>query len=119
MRTYGGQGVTKVGVNPSTHAIIHMRGSRASSLELEYGMTKQLIAVDPAYPGIHLDPVTRLNFSKVYTVEHTVKTMNIGRVTEESMPLFDGYWQTQSNPCWKRLSDSDILSKKGLQNAIS
>lgn len=48
-------------------------------------MTKEPLAVTPASSDQKLDPMSRLNFGKIHTVEHNVKVKPVGKVTEESM----------------------------------
>lgn len=38
-----------------------------------------------------LAPMLRLNFGKIYTVEHNVKVLPLGRVTSRSMTRFIQY----------------------------
>jgi hypothetical protein len=52
------------------------------------------IAVEKASRDQKLDPMSRLNFKKIYTVEHNVKVMNVGKVTKDSLPVLIGYWRT-------------------------
>lgn len=54
-------------------------------------ITKDPIAVDPASQDQTLDPLSRVNFAKMYTVEHNVKVMSIGTVTKRSMGSFIVY----------------------------
>ena len=55
-------------------------------------LTKKPIAVDKASEDQKLDYMSRLNFHKIYTVEHNVKVMDVGNVAGRSMPLLLGYW---------------------------
>ncbi|KAM3068655.1 hypothetical protein ACMFMG_011178 [Clarireedia jacksonii] len=51
-------------------------------------LTKLPIKVnsEESYPEAQLDPKSRLNYSKIYTVEHYVRVLNIGMVHQDSMP---------------------------------
>ncbi|KAJ5499337.1 hypothetical protein N7453_008388, partial [Penicillium expansum] len=77
--TYSGQGVAKVGIDRSKHAIIHMRGNRPRAVQSEPRMVKEPLEVDPARPDQKLDSMSRVNFGKVYTVEHNVKVLPRGQ----------------------------------------
>lgn len=57
-------------------------------------MTKRPIAVYPSTPREKLDQMSRLNFGKIYTVEHNVKVRDVGKVTETSKVDFEGYVTT-------------------------
>ncbi|KAF7118566.1 hypothetical protein CNMCM5793_008100 [Aspergillus hiratsukae] len=89
--TYGGKGVAKPGVDPAKHAIVYMRGSVPSPKADEPRMTKEPLEVEPARFNEKLDEMSRLNFGKVYTVEHNVKVRNIGMISWASMAKFRGY----------------------------
>jgi hypothetical protein len=89
--TYGGQGVAKPGVDPAKHAIVYMRGSMPTRRANEPQMIKEPLEVEPASPGEKLDEISRLNFGKVYTVEHNVKVRPIGMISGSSMAKFRGY----------------------------
>jgi hypothetical protein len=56
-------------------------------------LTKKSITVDKASADQKLDRMSRLNFKKVYTIEHNVKVMSVGRVTKDSLPVLLGYWR--------------------------
>jgi hypothetical protein len=96
INTYNGQGVTKPGLSESdrrAHAIIYMTDTRPFCLpEEERYLTKKPIAVEKASADQKLDSMSRLNFKKVYTIEHNVKVMNVGRVAKDSQPPLLGYW---------------------------
>lgn len=93
--TYQGQATTKSGLDPSTHAIVYMRSERPGRLADETGMTKTPLVVDPARPDQKLDVKSRINFAKIYTVEHNVKVMEVGQIGQESLHLLETYWKNQ------------------------
>jgi hypothetical protein len=99
INTYNGQGVAKVGFNSRdilAHAIIYMKGSSSQGAEGEPKMSKKPIEVAPAAPDQQLDPMSRIHFGKVHTVEHNVKIMNVGQVTKDSLQYFEGYWNDKT-----------------------
>ncbi|KAJ6188162.1 hypothetical protein N7519_003070 [Penicillium mononematosum] len=91
--TYSGQGVAKAGIDRSKHAVIHMRGDRPRAVRSEPRMAKEPLEVDPARPDQKLDCMSRVNFGKVYTVEHNVKVLPVGKITEASRARFLEYAQ--------------------------
>jgi hypothetical protein len=91
--TYGGQGTSKPGIDASSHAIAYMSNSHPVRLASETGMTKESIRIYPARPDSKLSQLSRINFARVYTVEHNVKVMDIGIVAESSMHHLIGYWR--------------------------
>lgn len=93
--TYGGKGVAKAGLDRSKHAVIYMRGCLPVTKAGEPKMTKEPLEVEPAKPDQKLDPMSRLNFGKVYTVEHNVKILPVGRIVEASMAKFIAYTKAE------------------------
>ncbi len=51
--------------------------------------------VEPADPSQNLDRLARVNFAKMYTVEHNVKVMPVGQVSKSSQNLLRGYWMRE------------------------
>jgi hypothetical protein len=91
INTYGGQGLTKNGLSTKEiekHTIIYMAGTNPNALPQEHqrGLVKEPIAVNPASHDQKLKAMSRLNFGKLYTVEHNIRAMNVGMVTKDSMP---------------------------------
>jgi hypothetical protein len=85
--TYGGQGCLKRGVHAEDHAIIY-----TSTYPEEFageGMRKKPIKVKPYSPQHKLEPASRLNYAKVYTVEYNVKVWFIGEIRKQTF-LFLG-----------------------------
>ncbi|KAJ5826382.1 hypothetical protein N7474_003520 [Penicillium riverlandense] len=97
--TYSGQGVAKAGVDRSKHAVIYMHGhgNRPITSPNEPKMVKEPIEVQPSSPDQKLDPMSRLNFGKVYTVEHNVKVLPVGKICESSLEKFLAYARTEFN----------------------
>jgi hypothetical protein len=84
--TYGGQGTKKHGVHAEDHAQIYTldkNQKKAPPLKQgEFRLTKKAIRVDPISPSHKLDPASRLNYAKLYTVEHNVKVYFVGWVAK-------------------------------------
>ena len=97
IHTYSGKGVTKKGLSRQDierHAVIHMQGTSSSPRADEHGMmVKQAITVSAASPEQKLDPMSRLNFGKPYTVEHNIKAMDVGMVLRDSLPFLESYFR--------------------------
>jgi hypothetical protein len=77
--TYGGQGTRKRGVHAYDHAIVFT--SKEPVKARGEKITKRSIRVIPSSPREKLDPMSRINYSKVYTVEHNVKICIVGQVS--------------------------------------
>ncbi|KAF7901328.1 hypothetical protein EAF00_003549 [Botryotinia globosa] len=100
IQTYSGQGTLKPNLPaPERHTIIHttpqspgMHSRVASNGQLEHeNLILDPIQVDSERryesEGL-LNPLSRLNYSKVYTVEHYVRVLNIGMVSSNSIGVF-------------------------------
>lgn len=90
--TYGHQGVSKKDVVKSEHAIIYTSKIPPSALQEEFpqrgesGML-QSIRVDADELETKLDPMSRIDFAKVYTIQHNVKVRSLGKVNRLSLHL--------------------------------
>lgn len=85
--TYGGRGTTKPGVVAEGHApVISVDGEPQYHDDEDKGALKTAIRVhieDAYLPDI--DPYSRVNYRKVYTVEYNNPIRNIGRVVTASL----------------------------------
>ena len=99
VNTYHGKGVAKRGFNKSdraAHSIIYMDDEDPFQADDEFDIIKKAIAVNPADQEQKLDRMSRLNFGKVHTVEHNVRVKPVGRVAQQSLPYFEGYWAAKA-----------------------
>jgi len=80
IRTYSGRGTTKPGVNPVYHTIIHT-SNKPVYLSGENGLRLEPLKVEPdnSQFGI-LDSASRLNYAKIYTIEHNVKVWFVSKL---------------------------------------
>ncbi len=76
--TYGGQGTLKYGADPEDHAVVYT--SKPQYIEGEDRIIKKPVRIELKDPKEKLDPTSRLNYGKIYTVEHNVKVFFIGQV---------------------------------------
>jgi len=79
--TYGGHGTLKSGVHPEYHAMVYSSDSAPGLLQGE-SLEKKAIKIDINDPRHKLDNASRLNYSKIYTVEHNVKVAFVGRLAK-------------------------------------
>ncbi|KAE8452693.1 hypothetical protein EG329_013952 [Mollisiaceae sp. DMI_Dod_QoI] len=115
--TYGGQGVLKRGVRAEHHAQIYTskfepRNTSPEELGL---LTRRPIRIRPDSKSENLDTMSRLNYAKVYTVEHNVKVVSVGRVTKTDEQIlvkdFDDIHRPLSDT-WGRPASSQTLQKR-------
>lgn len=89
--TYNHMGVSKKGLKKSDHAIVHsgkdppllLPSERPAQGEL--GLLPHTIRVDMDDPSEKLDPMSRVCFTRIYTVEHNIKVRSLGKVNVASM----------------------------------
>ena len=83
--TYGGQATLKRGVHSKHHAQIYTSIEGATMppplLPGEH-ISKKAIRVETISPAHRLDPLSRINYAKLYTVEHNLKVYFIGWVAK-------------------------------------
>lgn len=90
--TYSGKGTTKSGVASRDHAAVVALGDTYIPQPNGETMDKDPIEVKIENADMTIDPMSRINFTKPYTVEHNVKMRNIGRVVGDSVGLIDRYF---------------------------
>jgi hypothetical protein len=97
INTYGGRGLKKFNrmEDINAHSVIHMVGSEPCWLPEEARSSKRPISVLPTTEEQRLQSSSRLCYSKPYTIEHTEKTMDIGRVTNECLGYLIGYYRQE------------------------
>ena len=61
--------------------------------EVENGMINRAIRVIGAHHGQKLHEMSRINFGKIYTVNHNMKVMDIGNVAVDDMHLLVEYFK--------------------------
>lgn len=94
--TYHYQGTKKGGVIPDDHAIVYVGDRPPPNLSGEHTLSKPPIEMIPKNARHKLEPASRINYAKIYTVEHNVKVCFIGRIAQSSekqlMTDFDNTW---------------------------
>ncbi|KFY43827.1 hypothetical protein V494_01791 [Pseudogymnoascus sp. VKM F-4513 (FW-928)] len=96
--TYGGHGTSYPGVKYADHAIIFTESKSAippltisqppSEAEGERPLPNPPICVELISQRHHLDVMSRINYAKVYTIEHNTKVCFIGKIHKESIREF-------------------------------
>ena len=94
--TYGGKGCKKKGVKPAKHGIIYERGHKARLLDKEPALGFPPVKVQMTEEGERLSKESRVNYSKLVTVEHNVKVFFIGSIVGDDWEL----GQDAVNQCW-------------------
>ena len=90
--TYSGQGATKSNVRPQDHALVYTHGSEEPTPLPEEQSKKGAFPIIVEEPTETIDPMSRLDFSRIYTVEHNVKVLKIGRISPEHHERLEKYF---------------------------
>jgi len=94
MTTHQGQGSMKPGIISEDYAAVY--DNRKPAPQYHDGEEAHLVKV-PIPIVVEdtdgLDPMSRINFGRIYTVEHNVRAMRVGRVPKAFIPLLKKYWK--------------------------
>ena len=108
IQTYQRRGVAKPRTIKAHHAIIYtgddppIPTKEEEPAEGEHGMLNP-IRVKPYLRTAALDEMSRINFAKVYTVEHNVKVQEFGEVHSDSRHIL----KKQFYLCWQQSDDEE------------
>lgn len=83
--TYGGQGAAKEDVRSHDHAVVYSSQNQEPLPWEEENITLGAFPVIIEEAGEVLGVMSRLDFGKVYTVEHNVKVLRIGRISPDQI----------------------------------
>lgn len=89
------------------HGVIHERGHKARLLDGEPKLGFAPIRVEMTEEGEKLSKESRVNYSKLVTVEHNVKVFFIGSVVANDWDLV----QDAVNRCWSEKNHHKKRSK--------
>jgi hypothetical protein len=103
IQTYRGRGVAKKNLTKNDHAIIHTGIEPPKPAEGEHPMKHNEAAMRPPIQvvgrerGAKMDTMSRVNYRKIYTVEHNVKVFDFGNVHQDDIENlvsnFNNVWQ--------------------------
>ena len=94
--TYGGKACKKRGTKAEKHGIIYDQRNRAQGLSGEPKLGFPPVKAEMTAEGEKLSKESRVNYSKLVTVEHNVRVLLIGSICSSS-------WQDVEdavNACW-------------------
>ncbi|KAM3065403.1 hypothetical protein ACMFMG_011475 [Clarireedia jacksonii] len=86
IHTYRGRGTLKEGVNPKEHAAIYLKNKGVELLPGEKLTIEPFPLILENDKNVQIDISSRINFGKIYTVEHNVRVLNVGRIDPTSVP---------------------------------
>lgn len=93
IKTYGGRGVAKKGIDAQAHTIVYTAAHPPAQLENEPRLEREPIKIVASSPEDKLVPTSRVNLGKTHTVEMNMKVKDVGMVDSSSLPLLVNYWK--------------------------
>jgi hypothetical protein len=90
--TYRGQGAAKNGVRAEDHAIVYQAGRPQPLASPDEKLSKDPLGIVLEDSREKLDRMSRIDFGKVYTVQHNLKVVNVGRISSSDMDRLKWYY---------------------------
>lgn len=94
--TYNNQACKKKGVKAEKHGIVYEKGKKPRLLENEPPLGFKPISVNISAEGESLSKESRVNYSKLITVEHNFRVFFIGHVADSDFRVA----QAAVDTCW-------------------
>lgn len=91
LTTYGGKGTLKRGINVNDYAAVY-DSRQEPFMDMKETLSKTPFPIHIEDQKEKIDRMTRLNFGRVYTVEHRVKALKVGMIPREYHPLLRKYF---------------------------
>lgn len=114
LNTYTFRGTLKERLRIEDYAVVYPAGSHPSIGDGE-NLVKDPFPIIIEEPQERLSPMSRLNFGRVYTVEHNIKVMKVGRINQEFLPRLKSYFVETING----VPAADIAPKDNAADASS
>jgi hypothetical protein len=96
IQTYGEQGTTKPGIVPDDHAPLVELGSQLVLLPGEH-LSRSALHIHLENKSDSIHGASRVNFSKVFTIEYNIKVHTVGRIIVSDLRLIDLYFKESTN----------------------
>ena len=106
VHTYGRQATTKPGAWADEHAAIIQQGGNQVLHPGEPELKKEPIQVKLESSSV-IDAYSRIDFSRVYTVEYNIPVKNIGRVLPAYIETFEMYFSQTVNMTFQELDNQE------------
>ncbi|KAI0157329.1 hypothetical protein GGR57DRAFT_500947 [Xylariaceae sp. FL1272] len=106
--TYDRRGCLKKGVKESKHGIVYAMGKQPKLLKKEPALGYDPVEVEIYAEGETLARESRVNYSKLVTIEHNVKVFFMGRVNPEYLDIVT----YAVNKCWEEKTHKAFKKSK-------
>jgi hypothetical protein len=91
LHTYNFRGTGKDRIRIEDYAAVYPSGGKPI-IQNDEQLVKDSFPIIIEDPQERLNPTSRLNFGRVYTVEHNIKVLKVGRIPSEFLPVLDKYF---------------------------
>ena len=91
LNTYHRQGASKDGIKAENYAAVYPLGGEPEVGPNE-NLTKEPFPIKVEEAGESIDPTSRIDFGRVYTVEHNIKVLKVGRIPNDFLPRLEEYF---------------------------
>ncbi|KAL9110754.1 MAG: hypothetical protein Q9227_004746 [Pyrenula ochraceoflavens] len=91
--TYKGQATSKAGLNPDDHAALVKKGEEVQLHVQESKLKRSPVFIILEDNTLPIDPMSRINFGKVYTIEHNLSVRTVGRIHPSSLEALEMYFR--------------------------
>ncbi|KAG0649378.1 hypothetical protein D0Z07_4409 [Hyphodiscus hymeniophilus] len=95
--TYGRQGTKKRGITPGDYAAVYDSAMGKAPPTPGEAMTKESFPIiaegQSTDPLSRIDLMSRIDFGRIYTVEHNVKVVKVGRIQPHHIPRLKRYFR--------------------------
>lgn len=92
MTTFNGKQMGKDRVNPDDYAAVYRLGTDREDCKDDY-LTKEAFPIKVEEPNEVLSSRSRLDFGRVFTVEHNIKVLRVGRIPDSFLPKLQEYYR--------------------------
>lgn len=101
--TYGHQGTLKKGITVDTHGIVYTGDKPPKPLKGESRLSWPPVQIIGHSKRDKLSSKSRVNYAKIYTVEHNVKVLFVGKIAKECQHQF----RKAVNEVWESRTSGD------------
>ncbi|PVH81049.1 hypothetical protein DL98DRAFT_398571, partial [Cadophora sp. DSE1049] len=91
LNTYNGKGTSKDQIDKDNYAAVYPVGGDPKACD-DYGLSKRPFPIHVEDPKEQISPMSRLNFGRIYTVEHNIKVLKFGRIPDSELERLREYY---------------------------
>lgn len=94
IHTYSGRGTAKEGINADDHAPLVLPGQTVQLAPNERPLKKEPLSLIVEDNTVNISPYSRIDFSKIFPVEHNLKVRTIGRIDPAYLARLEEYFRS-------------------------